>query len=341
VGGYAEYRYDGLGRRTQKKLIRPVVIGSEEDLADCVEDGFAITITRFVYNSEDILLEYGVAFTPNPSYTWSGPEVNEQNFLTSRYTHDQGIDELLVTAQGTESFFSHADVRLSIRQVSDAAASIQSSYAYDSFGKIRRHSGATTSPHSFSGREFDGASGFLYCRARWYIPENGRFTSLDPLVDYGLNLFYEKLPALLKDTQELNGYIYAGNSPVNFVDPYGLCPFLDKWAACIEKWRWDWSWVIPSEVSDIAGKVFSIGNPLANLLAGGTGRAGLGIAEHATTWQHKLGRLLTEKTGSRLFNKAGKLLGRAALVVTVGEGFWDLGTIMRCAAEAALDCCER
>jgi hypothetical protein len=67
--------------------VKPVAIGSEEDLADCVEDGFATTITRFVYNNEDILLEYGVTFALNPNYPWWGPQVNTQSILAARYAH--------------------------------------------------------------------------------------------------------------------------------------------------------------------------------------------------------------------------------------------------------------
>jgi RHS repeat-associated protein len=92
---------------------------------------------------------------------------------------------------------------------------------------------------------------------------------------------------------------------------------------CVEANRLDW------------GKVsaFTIGNPLANLAAGYTGRSGFGgLKSHATSWEHKVGGWLARQTGSVTFSRIGKLAGRAALVPTVFEGFYDIGTMGRCAA---------
>jgi len=61
------------------------------------------------------------------------------------------------------------------------------------------------------GRTIEGgrdASGYQYKRNRYYDPSNGRFTQEDPIgLAGGLNL-----------------YGYAGGDPVNFSDPFGLCP---------------------------------------------------------------------------------------------------------------------
>ncbi|GIW82879.1 MAG: hypothetical protein KatS3mg105_4686 [Gemmatales bacterium] len=60
--------------------------------------------------------------------------------------------------------------------------------------------------YRFTGREFESITGFQYHRARYYDPATGRWTSQDPL-------------GLLAD---VNPYRYAGNSPVNAVDPFGM-----------------------------------------------------------------------------------------------------------------------
>jgi RHS repeat-associated protein len=53
-----------------------------------------------------------------------------------------------------------------------------------------------------------GASGLEYRRNRYYDPQQGRFTQEDPIgLAGGLNL-----------------YGFAGGDPVNFSDPFGLCP---------------------------------------------------------------------------------------------------------------------
>ena len=73
-------------------------------------------------------------------------------------------------------------------------------------------------------------------------------------------------------------------------------------------------------------------SPVANALAGETGRTGLGgVPSHATTWQHKAGAAISRVTGNPWFSRVGRFVGRAALIPTVFEGFYDIGTIGRCA----------
>jgi RHS repeat-associated protein len=80
-------------------------------------------------------------------------------------------------------------------------------------------SGGSTNP----GTGFTGASspnatgGFVYLRNRWYDPKTGRFLTQDPIgLAGGVNL-----------------YSYAGNNPVSFDDPFGLCEGEDgKWRRC-------------------------------------------------------------------------------------------------------------
>jgi RHS repeat-associated protein len=61
----------------------------------------------------------------------------------------------------------------------------------------------------FAGASTPNASGgFVYLRNRWYDPKTGKFLTQDPIgLAGGVNL-----------------YSYAGNNPVAFVDPFGLCP---------------------------------------------------------------------------------------------------------------------
>jgi RHS repeat-associated protein len=52
------------------------------------------------------------------------------------------------------------------------------------------------------------ASGMKYMRNRYYSPETGQFTQQDPIgLAGGMNL-----------------YGFASGDPVNFSDPFGLCP---------------------------------------------------------------------------------------------------------------------
>ena len=174
-----QYKYDGLGRRIQKNI-----------------DG---VVTTYIYDSEDILLEYDGA-----------------NILQARYTHGPGIDEPLLMDRNNIHFYYHGNVLGSITELTDDTGTIVQSYIYDSFGNtnVFDQNGAIISiengivnPFSYTGREFDIEASLYYYRARYYDSNMGRFISEDPIRFSG---------------GDINLYGYVTNSPVNFVDPLGL-----------------------------------------------------------------------------------------------------------------------
>jgi len=69
-------------------------------------------------------------------------------------------------------------------------------------------SGALHTETGFAGASTPNATGgFAYLRNRWYDPQTGRFLTQDPIgLAGGVNL-----------------YSYAGNNPVAYTDPFGLC----------------------------------------------------------------------------------------------------------------------
>jgi RHS repeat-associated protein len=96
-----------------------------------------------------------------------------------------------------------------------------------------------------------------------------------------------------------------------------------EFGGCIEQNRFDWGAALTA---------FDVANPIANKLAGSTGRMGFGgLGPHPTTWQHKVGRSLSRASRNPVFGRVGKAAGRLALAPTVLEGFYDIGTIGRCA----------
>ena len=167
------YRYDGLGRRIEK-----VANGQTK---------------RYIYDGEDILLEYDGA-----------------NVLQARYTHGPGIDEPIAVTKGGSTYFYHQDGLGTVTDLTDSTGVTAKSYAYDAYGNILESPGTLEQPYSYTGREFDSESGLYHYRARYYDAATGRFLQKDPIgfVSGDLNLY---------------GYVF--NRPLTLRDPSGLASF--------------------------------------------------------------------------------------------------------------------
>jgi RHS repeat-associated protein len=64
----------------------------------------------------------------------------------------------------------------------------------------------------YTGYYRDDESGLEYAKARYYNPQHGRFTSVDPMT----------ASATVRNPQSFNRYSYVLNSPYKFTDPLGL-----------------------------------------------------------------------------------------------------------------------
>lgn len=182
-GTVASYRYDGLGRRVEKKSPGQTV--------------------QFVYDGQEILAEYA-----------SGS-------LAALYTHGPGVDETLSVRRGGTTSFFQPDGHGSVARVVEAGAS-KASYDYDVFGRIIGRTGASSEFYAFQGREFNEESGLYYFRARYYDPQTGRFISADPIgLQGGVNLyaFVKNNPVTLNDPTGL----FPGLFPVGgiIIDFFG------------------------------------------------------------------------------------------------------------------------
>lgn len=123
-------------------------------------------------------------------------------------------------AQSSGKYFALKDHLNSVTEFADSSGQVVQSYQYASFGKIFSiKDGAgndiTSNPRvslsfTYTGRELDSESGMYYYRARYYDSSTGRFIQQDP--DPG---------SLDQAITVINKYIYAGNSPLNFIDPNG------------------------------------------------------------------------------------------------------------------------
>ena len=124
-----------------------------------------------------------------------------------------GLDLLSQTA-GSSTAWYHHDGLGSVTDVTDPTAVSLAWSEFYAYGKARvagSGSGApAVQPFAFTGEQLDAVTGLHHLRARQYDPSTGRFLSTDPVA-----------PSLTHPY--VAQYVYAGNMPLRYTDPSGLC----------------------------------------------------------------------------------------------------------------------
>ncbi len=128
--------------------------------------------------------------------------------LIEHFTHGFGLVSE-VSAEGSASYYDF-DLVGNTAGLTGPDGAYTNRYHYDPFGRTTTVSTAVANPFTFSGElgvQEDGG-GLLSMRARSYDAAVGQFVSNDPLGLFG---------------GDTNIRRYAGNNPVMFTDPSGLC----------------------------------------------------------------------------------------------------------------------
>jgi RHS repeat-associated protein len=156
----------------------------------------------------------------------------------------------------------------------------------------------------FTGYRLDPETGLEYAHARYYNPSLGRFMSPDPL---GGNT---------GNPQSLNRYAYVLNSPLNFIDPFGLedeCSTFCSATVCLESCT-NQTVVIVSDSLKLGGG-YPVDQPPVMIYIGGK----------RGTWQtiksiaRKIGNYIPTVCGGGLFNYGGFRVSGDVASVSVSQ----------------------
>jgi RHS repeat-associated protein len=119
------------------------------------------------------------------------------------------VDENFLRSDINGNWNFLSDALSSTTALSDAVGAVETQYTYEPFGNTTQTGAYVSNNNQYTSRENDDG-GLYYYRNRYYSGILGRFISEDPMrfsVDFG------------------NFYAYAWNDPVDYSDPFGLCPF--------------------------------------------------------------------------------------------------------------------
>jgi RHS repeat-associated protein len=107
----------------------------------------------------------------------------------------------------------HYDLRGSTTAITNKQNTVTDRYTYGSYGELLSHTGTSTTPFLYNGRDgvMTDSNGLNYMRARYYSPTLKRFINADTL------------KGSIKDGETLNNYAYANGNPISMVDPFGRC----------------------------------------------------------------------------------------------------------------------
>jgi len=158
--------------------------------------------------------------------------------ITRKYIYGKG---LLAVQTPSARYCYHFNPTGSTVALTDMNQNVVNSYAYEPYGRVLNQQETISQPFKFVGQYgvmAEAEDSLYYMRARYYDPAVGRFISEDPLGFGG---------------GDVNLFAYAGNNPINYIDPLGL---------------WAWGDPLPQGIVD-----FSAG--FGDALTSGFGMAGL------------------------------------------------------------------
>jgi RHS repeat-associated protein len=213
----SKYAYDPEGDRTTATpatgAASTYIWNQAGELSSFTQGSTTVT---YAYNADGLRMSKTGAAGKNP-YIWDvaeGTPLLVGNALTNYVTGPGGLPLEQITGSKV-TYYTH-DQLGSTRLLTNSSGKSVGTYTYDPYGAVASHTGSVSTNLQFAGQFTDDESGLQYLQARYYDPATGQFMSVDPLA-----------------TVTGQPYEYAGDDPVNSVDPSGNWSFALCFGACL------------------------------------------------------------------------------------------------------------
>jgi RHS repeat-associated protein len=214
--GSGTFQYDGLGNIRQRAVGTRTVgmnYNTANQLSAHTDTALAVPVpvsmTALYDGASRRVKQVAGGVTRYSVYDASGTliEIDEVGGAKTDYIRASGMT--LARIAGSTVTWLHHDHLGSAVAGTNAAGAVVWRESEQPFGEDWTTAAANDNQAGYTGHVEDAATGLTYMQARYYDPVIGRFLSIDPV---GFTLMTPSM---------FNRYAYAGNDPVNAMDPDG------------------------------------------------------------------------------------------------------------------------
>jgi RHS repeat-associated protein len=199
-----EYKWnaaDQLVAVTNKGETSPFVTYTYDEDGRRIQKVVNEEVTNYFYDGEGLNVLY---------------ETDGHNNVVRSYVYSES-DQLLALKKGSQTYYYHYNGHGDVIALTNHAGVKVASYSYDSWGnttKEQANDEVKDNPFRYAGYQYDKEIDSYYLMARYYNSKQGVLLSLDPHSGYTDDLITQ------------NGYNYANNNPIKFIDPDGRLAYV-------------------------------------------------------------------------------------------------------------------